>query len=103
MTTTTSKDRVRPAGKREAPATEKATETAHEAIDTAARKAGKVERDVRDRAEDARDKLGESTAAAQAQIDKSLSEFETYVREKPITAAGMAFAAGALAALLLRR
>jgi ElaB/YqjD/DUF883 family membrane-anchored ribosome-binding protein len=98
-----SREHVRPAETREAPATEKASETAHEVIDSAAERARRIEREVRDRAAEAGEKIDESTAAARAHVDRSLSEFETYVREKPMIAVGVAFTAGALAAAILSR
>jgi ElaB/YqjD/DUF883 family membrane-anchored ribosome-binding protein len=99
----TSTEKVRPAGIRKAPTTEKASETAHDAIDTAAAKARAFEREVRNRAAEAGEKIDGSTAAARARVDKSLSDYESYVREKPVASVGLAFAAGALAGWLLRR
>jgi ElaB/YqjD/DUF883 family membrane-anchored ribosome-binding protein len=48
-------------------------------------------------------KLEESQEAATAQVDKSLAKLETFVKGRPIAAAGIAFAAGVLATAWLRR
>lgn len=86
----------------DAPATEKARERAHQGIDSAAERAANVERRIREEAADARETMREKKAAATEQVDQSLAQVESFIRERPMTAAGIAFAAGILASRLLR-
>lgn len=86
-----------------APATHKVASVAHEAIDGAARRAEPVERQLREQASKAGDQLEAGQAAATRQIEHSMKSVQRFVREKPVAATGIAFAAGALAAIMLRR
>ncbi len=86
-----------------APTTERAASIAREAIDGAARKAEPVERQLREQAVKAGDRLEAGQAAAAQQLEQSMKSVESFVRERPVAATGIAFAAGALAAILLRR
>jgi ElaB/YqjD/DUF883 family membrane-anchored ribosome-binding protein len=88
---------------RDAPVTDRAAERAHETIDSAAARAATVERRIRDEAAGARETLQERKTAAAAQVDDSLARVESFIRERPMTAAGIAFAAGVLVSRLLRR
>ena len=69
-----------------------AQQKAHDAIDTAQVKAD----ELKVRAQDAAD-------TAQAKGEEVMDQVSTYVREHPVSAAGIAFAAGMLVSSLLRR
>jgi ElaB/YqjD/DUF883 family membrane-anchored ribosome-binding protein len=77
--------------------------SAHETIDSAASKADEIEQQLRVGAAKAGTKLEASQDAATAQVEKSLEKLESFVKGRPIAAAGIAFAAGVLATALLRR
>jgi ElaB/YqjD/DUF883 family membrane-anchored ribosome-binding protein len=85
------------------PVTDKAHRLAEEALGTAVDKAGSLERKMRVEGE----KLGEQVSVgreeAAKRYDETLSEVEKYIRQKPVAAAGIAFAAGMFAALLIKR
>lgn len=99
MTTTTAKN----PSTDEAPTTEKARRAAHEAVDAASGKASDFERKVRDESEKIGKKLSEEREEVTESVEETLKKVEGYIRKEPVKAAGMAFAAGALAALILRR
>lgn len=83
--------------------TRRVASSAHESIESAAVKAEELEVHLRAGAVKAGQKLEESQEATSAQIDKSLAKLESFVKGRPIAAAGIAFAAGVLATALLRR
>jgi ElaB/YqjD/DUF883 family membrane-anchored ribosome-binding protein len=85
------------------PTTEKARRAAHEAVDAASEKASEFERKMRDESEKIGKKISEEREEITESVDETLEKVERYIRKEPVKAAGMAFAAGALAALLLRR
>jgi ElaB/YqjD/DUF883 family membrane-anchored ribosome-binding protein len=85
-----------------APTTEQVRVKAHEAIDSAAARAEDVERRIREEAAEAQVKLTETKAAAAGQLEDSLARVESFIRKRPMTAAGIAFAAGILASRLAR-
>lgn len=76
---------------------------AHEAIDEGADRAEKLERQLRSKAGEAGERVEASQAAAAAKIEDSMDRLEAFVKERPIAATGIAFAAGVLATVLLRR
>lgn len=92
-------------GRREAEAstTDRVARAAHHAIDETAAKAEQVERQVRERADRASTKVDRSQAAAREQIEESIDRVEAFIREQPMTAAGIAFAAGIIVSSMLRR
>lgn len=77
--------------------------SAHETIDSAAAKADEIEQQLRVGATKAGNRFDASQEAATAQVEKSLDKLETFVKARPIAAAGIAFAAGVIATALLRR
>lgn len=85
------------------PVTDKARQLAEEAIEVAAGHAQGIEREVRG----GKDRLGNKVSASQqevsGQIDETLANVEAYIRREPVKAAGIAFAVGMLAAILIRR
>lgn len=78
-------------------------EALHTAIDDTASKAEGIEEQLRQRAAKVGDKVGASQDAATRQVKDSLSTVESFAKERPMVAAGIAFAAGVLATTLLRR
>ena len=87
----------------EATITRKARAFAHEAIDSASARAEDVERKIRSEARRVADRVEQGETRARHQIDDTLSSMEDFIRERPMAAAGMAFAAGMIAAIILRR
>ena len=87
----------------DAPATEQARKAAHELVENAADKAGGVEVKLREEASRLEKVAEERKEEVRRQIDAGLARADAFIRERPLAAAGMAFAAGAVAALLLRR
>lgn len=83
--------------------TKKAASMAHDAIDHAAEKAEPLEKKVRQQAHNAQDKFSETSAEASEQLHHQVEKAETFIKERPLAAAGIAFAAGILAAMILRR
>jgi ElaB/YqjD/DUF883 family membrane-anchored ribosome-binding protein len=101
MTATTKK--IEEAKSSETPVTDKAHRMAEDALEAAVDKAGSLERKLRDES----GKLGEQVNVHREDVtqrfDETLSEVEKYIRKKPVAAAGIAFAAGMFAALLIKR
>ena len=78
-------------------------DSAHKLIDNTAAKAEEVERQLRRKAAKAGEKYEDTKETANEQVEQSLAKVESFVREKPMTAAGIAFAAGIIASSILRR
>ena len=76
---------------------------AHEAIDSAAESAEKVEQKMRAGVAGANEKFEKSHEAASQQLKESIESLDSFLHKRPVAAAGIAFAAGALATALLRR
>lgn len=76
---------------------------AREAIDTAEEKAFETLEKARSKAEDAVDKAHEVEAELHESVAELTGTVTRYINEKPLQAAGLAFAAGVLATLILRR
>jgi ElaB/YqjD/DUF883 family membrane-anchored ribosome-binding protein len=83
--------------------TRKVADAAHKVIDESASRAENLERQLRRKAGEAQDKALASQRAASDQVERSLSQVESFVKDRPLAATGIAFAAGVLAAALLRR
>ncbi len=83
--------------------TQRVASSAHESIDSASGKAEEIESQLRAGAVKAGAKLEESQEATIAQVEESLTKLGSFVKGRPIAAAGIAFAAGVLATVLLRR
>jgi len=83
--------------------TRKVASVAHEAIENAADRAAPVEQKLRDQASKAGDRIEATQHAAAEQVEQSMKKVESFVREKPVAATGIAFTAGLVVALLLRR
>ncbi len=87
----------------ETPITDKARAFAREAVESASSKAEDVERKLRSEARRAADTVDKGEARARHQLDETLTSMEHFIRERPMAGAGMAFVAGMLAAMILRR
>jgi ElaB/YqjD/DUF883 family membrane-anchored ribosome-binding protein len=85
------------------PTTERLSEKTHAAVDKIAETMDKTEADLRAKANEADIKVREMGAEVQRQTEESLSEVRKYVAANPVKSAGIAFAAGAVLAALLRR
>lgn len=97
------KSKAKPEARTEQSITQRVASSAHDTIDSAADKAEELETSLRAGAATAGKKLEESQDATTAQIDKSLLKIESFVKGRPVAAAGIAFALGVLATALLRR
>lgn len=86
-----------------APTTHKVANVAHEAINGAAKKAEPMEQQLREQAGKAGEQMEATQAAAVKQVEQSMHKVQSFVKERPVAATGLAFAAGALAAIILRR
>lgn len=89
--------------KSDTPVTDKARHFAEDALDAASETAGSFERSLRHEGEQVGKKVDERRREIGEQVDQTLAEVEGYIRKRPVAAAGMAFAAGLLTALILRR
>jgi ElaB/YqjD/DUF883 family membrane-anchored ribosome-binding protein len=102
------------AGKAENLMTDRAASMAHDTTDRAAEMAHDTVDRVADVAEDAERQVRKAAARKMKQaralqgdvidaVDDKLGRVDSYVRENPFTAAGIAFAAGAIVSALIRR
>ena len=83
--------------------TDRIAESAHKAVDDAANRAKSVEDDLRDRARRTGDKVDATQDAAIQSVREATAQAEAFAKERPLAAAGIAFAAGLLTASILRR
>ena len=86
-----------------APTSRRVATLAHESIDKASDKAEKVEKKLRAEADRIAEKSSETAADAKKRLEDTMSTVEGFVKERPFAAAGIAFAAGVIGALLVRR
>lgn len=85
------------------PFTDKSVAAAHEAIDRLSERVARTEERLRTAASEGQEQWSDRQEQLRAQVDESVSGARSYVRENPLAAAGIAFAAGVLVANLLRR
>lgn len=83
--------------------TEKVARAAHEAVDKVAASADEVESRVRQTAADAQITMRERTGRAQRASEDVVTDMREYVFERPVASLAMAFAAGIIFSVLLRR
>lgn len=83
--------------------TQAARQAAHETIDRAADRAEVVEDRIRREAAQMADKAHTGKDEAMAKWDDAVESLDDFVRSRPVASVGIAFGAGVLAALLLRR
>lgn len=100
---TTRPNSVNPTPEKESSTARRVGESAHSLIDDATAKAEDLERQVREKAAVAGEKYEATKESTSQQIEQSLAKVEGFVRERPMTAAGIAFAAGIVASSILRR
>ena len=86
-----------------APTTDRLASSAHEVIDGAAEKSAPIEKQIRAAAVEMGEQLETSKAQATEQLDHTLKQVQSFVKDRPIAAAGIAFAAGVVITTLLRR
>jgi len=82
---------------------EEMKQAARDAIDSAEEKAHETLEKAREKAEDVVDKAHEIEADIQESVAELTGTVTRYINEKPLQAAGIAFAAGVLTTLLIRR
>lgn len=90
-------------GGRNSAATQRVAERAHQTIDRAAEVASEAEETVRGTAARAAEKLKVSEERAAETLEDGVERVRTYVERNPLTSAGIAFAAGLVVSVLLRR
>lgn len=103
MTATTAKDTSDNGHDTETPVTDKGRRLAEQALEAASEKAGSFERKFRDETTTLSEEVEQRRREASKKMDATLADVEDFIRNRPVAAAGMAFAAGVLAALVLRR
>lgn len=105
MSSDTSSEQGKPAKTttEETPVTDTARKYAREAIESASKTAGELERKLRAESDRLGGKVDATRREASQQFDDTITTAEDYIRKEPVKAAGIAFAAGVLAALVLRR
>lgn len=86
-----------------APTSRRVSAIAHEAIDSASERAEQVEKKLREEAGRIAEKSSETAAEAKKRLDDSISGLDKFIRQRPFTAAGIAFAAGVVGALLIKK
>lgn len=83
--------------------TDRLASAARTGIDETAAKARDLEDKLRERASGATERVERSQEAAMQTIGEYTAKAEAFAKEQPFTAAGIAFAAGVIAAAVLRR
>ncbi len=91
--------RARPA----APTTDKLRETSHEFVDDVADRAESVEEKVRTQSARASEQMHEQKEAVADQVQASRGQIERFIKDRPLAAAGIAFAAGVFASRMMGR
>lgn len=103
MSTNSGETSRRKTTRQDATTTDRIARSAHEMIDETANRAKSVEENLRERAREAGDRVDESQDAAMRTVRDTTARAEAFAQERPLAAAGIAFAAGALTAAILRR
>jgi len=93
----------RQAANRSSATTQRIADKAHQTIDRAAEAATEAEKSVRSTAAKAAEKVKLSEERAAETIDESMQSIKTYVEKNPLASAGIAFAAGLVVSMLIRR
>lgn len=81
---------------------DRVADKAHDYVDTAAERARDLEQKVKAGAESTQETLSEQQERASKALQETRGEVERFVRERPLASAGIAFAAGLVAARILR-
>lgn len=103
VTTQNVDQRIQPERAEGASVASKAADAAHDAVDKVAGRATDMEKVIRSATEDSAEAIEEKVQDAKAGLDSISREIQQYVNEKPMASAGMAFGAGVLLSLLLRK
>ncbi len=85
------------------PLTNQASDRAHGIVDKLESTLSDVEGTVRDVSSQASEQAEALNREAQTMAAESLKKIEQFVKEKPVQAVGIAFAAGILTAVLMRK
>lgn len=85
------------------PTTDRLAAMAHETIDRVTPKASRAEVEMRNTAGKTAEGVKHLEQQALAATERSLRNLHSYIEKNPLTAAGIAFAAGALLSVLIRR
>ncbi|MBZ2187603.1 hypothetical protein K8B33_00700 [Alcanivorax sp. JB21] len=83
--------------------TDRVAESLHGAVDTAAARAATTEERLRQEAAHASERLRHGSEYARSRTEELAGNVTGYVRENPLMALGLAFAAGTLFSALTRR
>jgi ElaB/YqjD/DUF883 family membrane-anchored ribosome-binding protein len=83
--------------------TQRVAEKAHQTIDKVAEVATEAERVARATAAKAAQRARESQGLAAESLDESIGALRGYVEKNPLASAGIAFAAGLVVSVLLRK
>lgn len=83
--------------------TDRLSEHAHESVDQIAKTAGKAEERIRHEASDAEARVKDAGQRVKDRSGKTLQSIDVFVRDRPLTSLGLAFAAGTLLSAFLRR
>lgn len=86
-----------------APYAEMARDHGHAAVDTMSDKAAATEERIRETAASSSEAISEKQAQAKQAASKTRTEIESFAKQNPLAAAGIAFAAGAVVSTLIRR
>ena len=76
---------------------------AHETVDVVADKVSALQRSAESKTSELSERGEQAAELTKAEFDKHRANVERYARENPLTAAGIAFAAGLVISSLLRR
>ncbi len=98
-----SKTAVQPTPESDSSTARRVGKTAHSLIDDATEKAEDLELQLRSKANAAGEKLEDTKESTSRQVEQTVANVEQFVRERPMTSAGIAFAAGIIASSILRR
>ncbi len=83
--------------------TDRVAGKAHEAVDAAAERAGRAEETVREKVSEADERIRETGRHARERSQDLLGQVSDYVQDNPLTALGIAFAAGTIFSSITRK
>lgn len=83
--------------------TDRLSDRAHESVNRIDKTAGKVEERIRQRAADGEAQVRDAGQKVQELSDETLNSVSVFVRDSPLIALGIAFAAGTLISALIRQ
>lgn len=83
--------------------TKHAADSAHTGIDQTAERLDRVEQYLREQSSHTKDKIDKGQEQLQESLEQGLGQFRESTAKNPLMSVGIAFAAGALAGLILRK